>query len=205
MVKSNEVIGVVIAESSVIIRNGLAMALKRLPHLKVQPIEVLSMGSLSDCFHTQSPDLLIVNPTFGHFFDVAAFREQHKEHNLHIVALVSSFTDSSLLAKYDEVISIFDELDTINDKIVKLQNLQNEVGEETEEDVLSQREKEIVVCVVKGMTNKEIAEQLFLSIHTVITHRKNISKKLQIHSASGLTIYAIVNKLVELSEIKNLS
>ena len=72
------------------------------------------------------------------------------------------------------------------------------------QDTLSQREKEIVICVVKGMTNKEIAEKLFLSIHTVITHRRNISKKLQIHSAAGLTIYAIVNKLVALSDVKDL-
>lgn len=67
---------------------------------------------------------------------------------------------------------------------------------------LSAREKEIIVCVVKGMTNKQIAEALCISAHTVITHRRNIAAKLQIHSAAGLTIYAIVNKLVELSEIK---
>ena len=72
--------------------------------------------------------------------------------------------------------------------------------QETEQ--LSQREKEIVICVVKGMTNKEIADRLFLSIHTVNTHRRNIARKLEIHSAAGLTIYAIVNKLVELSEVK---
>ena len=67
---------------------------------------------------------------------------------------------------------------------------------------LSTREKEIIVCVVKGMTNKQIADALCISAHTVITHRRNIAAKLQIHSAAGLTIYAIVNKLVELSEIK---
>ena len=71
-----------------------------------------------------------------------------------------------------------------------------------EQQTLSAREKEIVVCVVKGMTNREIADQLFLSTHTVITHRRNIARKLQIHSASGLTVYAIVNKLVELGDIK---
>ena len=83
----------------------------------------------------------------------------------------------------------------------------NVVSEEEEmdnQDTLSQREKEIVICVVKGMTNKEIAEKLFLSIHTVITHRRNISKKLQIHSAAGLTIDAIVNRLVALRDVKDL-
>ena len=74
--------------------------------------------------------------------------------------------------------------------------------EDTDQNALSQREKEIIGCVVRGMTNKEIAEKLFISVHTVITHRRNITRKLQIHSAAGLTIYAIVNKLVELSEVK---
>lgn len=69
-------------------------------------------------------------------------------------------------------------------------------------DDLSQREKEIICCVVKGMANKEIAEHLFISIHTVITHRRNIARKLQIHSPTLLTIYAIVNKLVDISEVK---
>lgn len=74
--------------------------------------------------------------------------------------------------------------------------------DESEQETLSTREKEIIACVVKGMTNKEIAETLFLSVHTVMTHRRNIARKLQIHSPAGLTIYAIVNKLVELSDIK---
>lgn len=69
-------------------------------------------------------------------------------------------------------------------------------------DVLSEREKEIVHCVAMGMTNKEIADTLCLSINTVTTHRRNITGKLQIHTPNGLTIYALVNKLVELNEIK---
>ncbi len=72
-----------------------------------------------------------------------------------------------------------------------------------EQEELSEREKELVCCVVQGLTNKEIAAKLFISINTVITHRKNISRKLNIHSAAGLTIYAIVNNLVSLDDIKN--
>ena len=66
---------------------------------------------------------------------------------------------------------------------------------------LSEREKEIVCLIAKGMTNKEIANQLYLSVHTVATHRRNISGKLHIHSPAGLTIFAIVNGLLPIDEI----
>ena len=67
--------------------------------------------------------------------------------------------------------------------------------------ILSEREKDIIKCVARGMSNKEIADTLFLSIHTVTTHRRNITAKLQIHSPAGLTIYAIMNNLVDISDI----
>ena len=69
-------------------------------------------------------------------------------------------------------------------------------------NVLSARERDIVIGVVKGLTNKEIANKLFISVNTVISHRRNIAHKLEIHSAAGLTIYAIMNGLVELKELK---
>lgn len=202
--KNNEAIRIAIAETSVIIRGGLTAALKRLPNVKVQPIELLSVKALSDCLRTQYPEMLIVNPTFGDYFDVNKFREETAGKKIRLIALVTSFVDASLLTKYDESISIFDDLDILSKKIHGLLNLASEEEELDNQETLSQREKEIVVCVVKGMTNKEIAENLFLSIHTVITHRRNISKKLQIHSAAGLTIYAIVNKLVTLNDVKDL-
>lgn len=67
---------------------------------------------------------------------------------------------------------------------------------------LSNREKEILCCVAKGLTNKEIANELYLSVYTVTTHRRNICNKLQIHTSAGLTIYAIVNKLINLQDVK---
>jgi regulator of cell morphogenesis and NO signaling len=66
---------------------------------------------------------------------------------------------------------------------------------------LSEREKDVVVGVVQGLTNKEIADKLFIAPNTVITHRRNIARKLQIHSTAGLTIYAIVNRLVDLGSV----
>ena len=77
----------------------------------------------------------------------------------------------------------------------------NEASDRDKLEVLSDREKDIVVCVTKGMNNKEIADYLFLSVHTVTTHRRNISNKLQIHSTAGLIIYAIANRLVNIEDI----
>lgn len=70
-------------------------------------------------------------------------------------------------------------------------------------DAISDREKDIIKCLVQGMSNKEIAEKLFISVNTVITHRRNIARKLQIHSLAGLTIYAIVNNIIDIAECAN--
>lgn len=66
---------------------------------------------------------------------------------------------------------------------------------------ISEREREIIVCLVQGMSNKEIASRLFISVNTVITHRRNIVRKLQIHSLAGLTIYAIANNMIDMPQI----
>jgi len=92
-------------------------------------------------------------------------------------------------------------LDHLNRQKKSNGELEVQDDEPTQEEQLSTREKEIVACVAKGMANKEIADKLCLSINTVTTHRRNIAKKLSIHSSAGITIYAIVNKLVTLDEV----
>jgi Response regulator containing a CheY-like receiver domain and an HTH DNA-binding domain len=95
--------------------------------------------------------------------------------------------------------------------VPKITNIELEMGnfsnvteeeqkKEEEASLLSQREKDVLVHIVNGLTNKEIANKMFLSVHTVNTHRKNIMNKLNIHSPAGLTIYAIVNKLITLKD-----
>ncbi|MDD7273241.1 MAG: LuxR C-terminal-related transcriptional regulator [Prevotellaceae bacterium] len=86
-----------------------------------------------------------------------------------------------------------------NDVSVKISSMLSKNTEATE--TLSEREKDVIVAVVQGMTNKEIANHLCISTNTVITHRRNIARKLQIHSPAGLTIYAIVNNLVDISSV----
>lgn len=204
---NNNQLKVVIAECSVIIRSGLTVVLKRLSNLNIHPIEISEFESLKNFTERHNPDIIIINPNFGGWFDIHQFKSNFQKCDAKFVALVCNIIDQNVLKEYDEQISMCDETATINEKLNKLACADDteECGEENkenEQEALSQREKEIITCVVKGMTNKNIAEQLFLSIHTVITHRRNIARKLQIHSPAGLTIYAIVNKLVDIHDIK---
>jgi DNA-binding CsgD family transcriptional regulator len=148
----------------------------------------------------QKIDVLIINPSFLGLFALQQMKREAANLEMKYIALQFSLTDSSILKYYDEVISMYDTADQIKEKFTNL--IHNPEADKRHES-LSQREKEVIVCVIQGMTNKQIADKLCLSAHTVITHRRNISAKLQIHSTAGLTIYAIVNKLVELGDIKD--
>ena len=75
-------------------------------------------------------------------------------------------------------------------------------GGQDNSEALSDRERDVIIGVVQGLQNKEIADHLCISVNTVITHRRNIARKLQIHSPAGLTIYAIVNGLINLEEVR---
>ena len=146
-----------------------------------------------------TPDILLINPLITSNTIASSLKKEFPE--IKTVAILSSFIDTKTLGEFDETISIFDETETINNKMANLLADNEEENSDTEQ--LSLREKEIIACVVKGMTNKAIADNLSISIHTVITHRRNITKKLQIHSSAGLAIYAIVNKIVEIQDIKD--
>ena len=70
-----------------------------------------------------------------------------------------------------------------------------------QQKVLSDRETEVLVLVVQGYINKEIAERLNIALSTVVTHRKNIMDKLGLKSVSALTIYAVMHSLVDINKI----
>lgn len=200
--KKSELVKIAIAETSVIVRNGLTATLRYLSRLKVQIVEADNPEALRDCLRKHTPDILIVNPSFGGYFDIGKTKnDQNHLRSVKYVALLTSFIDQSLLKNYDASITLFDDIDTLSDKLCNLLN-EEEPDENETQDTLSAREKEIITCIAKEMTNKEIADLLCLSIHTVITHRRNIAKKLQIHSPAGLTIYAIANRLIEMKDLK---
>ena len=103
-----------------------------------------------------------------------------------------------LCKKADAAISLLDSRKTIESTLRKY--LVTDTADDYPE--LTMREREIVVGIAKGLSNKEIAEVLHVSVNTVMTHRRNIASKLEIHSPAGLTIYAIVTKLVDITEVQ---
>ncbi|MFI3259964.1 MAG: LuxR C-terminal-related transcriptional regulator [Rikenellaceae bacterium] len=190
---------IVIAEPSVIIRSGLISVLQRATSLNIDIAVVSDMASLSSQIRTLRPDILIVNPANMGLFTPTQKRCLYDgASELRVVALLCSLVDGSIMKSYDDSITINDSAESINSTLSKLISSTSEVDAKGE---LTQREKEIVVCIAKGMSNKEIADALSLSTHTVISHRRNITTKLDIYSPSGLTIYAIVNRLIELESV----
>lgn len=192
-------IHVAICEPSDIIRTGLISILKKLTTLNIDIFEITNLNNLNLLLLKAKPNILIINPSYIGSFSLNALRKETKLPNLLFIGLQASFLDLQLIKQFDDIININSSPEDIKDKIHKLSNQKID----TEKKDLSVREKEIITLVVKGMTNKEIANELCLSIHTVITHRRNISTKLQIHSSAGLTIYAIINKLVDINEVRD--
>lgn len=192
-------IHIVVAETSPVISAGLSFCLCRLPGVQARAIEAHTYPELLDCLSSAHIDIVVVNPTFGGAFDPQQLRHD-AGYDIRIVAVAVSQLPQQTLRLYDDAVSVVDDLPTMAAKIRVLVDSGSET--DTDREPLSQREKEIITLVVKGLTNKEIADRLFISVHTVMTHRRNIARKLEIHSATGLTIYAIVNRLVDLAEIK---
>lgn len=195
-------IHIAIAEPSVIIRSGVASVLENLTalHIDIAEIPDTDIGQLIRRISKYRPDILLINPALPGLPPAQQLKNESGCPGMRCIALQHNLSYGTLLKEYDQSLTIYDTPEQIRDTLAKVIDARPATADSRQE--LSNREKEIVVCVVKGMTNKQIADRLCLSIHTILTHRKNISSKLQIHSTAGLTIYAIVNKLVELNEIK---
>ena len=144
-------------------------------------------------------DIVIINPTVVDYNDRLDIRSWLGTSNTALVALTHSNYEESVLRQYDECIGIYDNAARV---IQKLKNAIEENGKNPKNELneLSSREKDILAAVAMGKTNKEIADEFNISIYTVISHRRNISQKLGINSIPGLTVYAIMNKLVDISD-----
>ena len=196
--KNNKII---IAEPSPIVAAGLSSFFDNMNQISVVSI-VDNIDNLQNKMVVHNPELLIINPIlFGYTIDKLFKQISQNFPDTISIALVSSYFDKSLLKNFDDIIELNDNKQKIINKIVNILNKNDESSAQNDSVDLSNREIDVLVCISKGMTNKDISDLLNISVHTVITHRKNIVKKTGIKSVAGLTVYALINNLVEESDI----
>jgi len=146
------------------------------------------------------PDCIILNPEMIN--DSLNSFVLSLNNDATLIGIVSNDTPSQIKSRFKYSLNIKD------DKHELINNFKNIIGfrksnkkKASENQSLSKREITILKNITLGLTNQEVAEKLFLSIHTVMTHRKNITKKLGIKTVSGLTVYALLNKIIDIQDI----
>ena len=192
---------IAIAEPSILLRTGLEQLLHELPDAEI----IFSTDNLSSLYariNALHPDILIVNPLLYDYAKRATIRaESDNLPNLRLIGLVTSYVESQHQRQFAGVIELNDDFQRIKSTLNQVTNSLQSDGDEPDTDPLSDREKEVLVCLSKGLKNNEIADTLNISVHTVITHRKNIVRKTGIKSVAALTVYAILNNLIEEKDI----
>ena len=185
---------VIICEASEIIAIGLAEIIDGMAQFDVVA-RLDSPEHLSEKITATDANLLVIDPMLLGFHSKDYLSQLGKEHpNVIVVALVSSYLDHTMLTPFSGVIEIND---TKSKVISKMNEFAQSEATKNDDVELSKRETDVLVAVAKGMMNKEIADQMNISIHTVISHRKNITRKTGIKSVSGLTVYALLNNLID--------
>ena len=186
---------VIICEASEIITNGLTDIINGMAQFDVVS-RLDSPEHLSERIQATDATLLIINPVLLGYQNKDFLFQLGKEHpNVTFVALVTTSLDHSCLTPYSGIIEIHDTRAKIVGKMSEF--VKNDNPKKNDDVELSKREADVLVAVAKGMMNKEIADQMNISIHTVISHRKNITRKTGIKSVSGLTVYALLNNLID--------
>ena len=192
---------IIIVEPSPIVSAGLASYFDDMKQVSIVS-QLDRIDRMEEKLAAYNPDILIINPlliaydTNEHFLKIC-----RDFSNVIPVALVTSYVDAGILKQFKDVIEINDSKQKVVTKIFNLLSDNTLTQDKPESVELSNRETDVLVALVKGLTNKEISDKLYISVHTVITHRKNIVRKTGIKSVSGLTVYALLNNLVDESEI----
>jgi DNA-binding CsgD family transcriptional regulator len=194
----------IVAEPSYLIRKGLVSIINRIEYATVVK-ETDNLENINSMIVKYDPDFLAFN--FKLFVNLKPVRRHQLKIDLLLKGIainISPLTGQNLINTFRECINLNDSKEEIYDKINALV-LSGHTDRHFHKQLnyLSEREKTILKLVARGMTNKEIADRLFLSVHTVITHRKNITGKIGIKTISGLTVYAILRNIISLEELKS--
>jgi len=194
---------VVIAANSFLLRCGLFHTIEQLPNMLVLK-ETENAFQTVRLLQKQKPDILLIDNFVIEEKEMTDFLKKNSgKLKTKIIAIFPNEYKNLEAAKFfNETIFLNDNKAFCIKKIQKVVNSLNKNKESVKEtSELTEREKAVLRIIALGKTNKEVAEELFISLHTVVTHRKNITKKLGIKTVSGLTVFAIINKLIEINEL----
>jgi DNA-binding NarL/FixJ family response regulator len=189
----------VVADPSALVVAGLRETLTATGY-RFEFYPVSSLSEIPHLLKKYTIDLVILNPVLVFNIEKQFQSIKADYSSLRWIALKYNWVDENLLSNFDAQISLFDTQSVIF-SVVRNCLDQNKVEEETEKQPLSDRETEVLRWMIMGLSNKEVADKLSISTHTVISHRKNISLKTGIKSLSGLTIFAVVKGLVDLNSL----
>jgi DNA-binding NarL/FixJ family response regulator len=193
---------IAIIEPSTIVFAGIQSIIERM-QIADTIYHITELDTIVQKIATIRPDIIIVNTAVFGFHKHLSIKSIFKDcADISIIAFVSQYTDSQFLKQFDEIIDIYDDVQSISAKIRYV--IEHDMPEPSDTDAteLSEREQEVLIAVIKGLINKEIASSLNISIHTVMSHRKNITRKTGIKSVSGLTMYALFNNLIKQEDIQ---
>ncbi len=186
---------VLIAEPSQIIVEGLQSMLQDCPRLEVVGVAE-DVSVLEERMASRHPDIVIVNPSLLPYSSQSPANITLTDEAFS-VALVYQYFEPSYLRNFDAIIDIRDTKHTVLSVLMNIDKEgESKHGGTSDASELTKRERDILILVAKGLMSKEIAEKLNISIHTVISHRKNITKKTGIKSVAGLAVYAMLNNLM---------
>lgn len=187
---------------SKILARGMEAVLSELGEFRVE-------GILSDLSHASEArlrnvdaDVIVIDPIVFDYVSRMSARSRIAEYSdAAVVAVKTVPMEDEQMKQYDGIINMYDDPVSVVKKL-RESVIAHDEAPDTDDYDLSAREKEILVCVARGMLNKEIADFYNISIHTVITHRKNITRKTGIKTVAGLTVYALLNNLIDSNSLE---
>ena len=191
-----------IIEPSQIIQEGIKLFLEQNSYFKVVAC-FTDIQSFENRLIKEDFQIILCNPATIQFYKPIHIRNLFANYpNVTLIAILYQYVDAETLQSFDGILDIYDEGRNMPKKILKIIETARPENDQSADNIeLSEREKEVLIALSQGFANKEIADKLFISTHTVISHRKNIVRKTGIKTVAGLTLYALFNNLISQDDI----